>query len=350
MDGLSPEKILYPPENRTTQKSEANMFSASYKSQFIPVPGLILAIFGLAYSLFLSFDLGQDALCLSSGCTVVRDFKIYGFSPWWGSALIFAILAILCFLRLRLFANILATLFLLGDFFFLAAMFFIAPCINCLGAALLIFLTWKSLRLEGQLLIKPRRILTGALAGIWLLLFILNLGPALNELLPAWALPGENRAEHKTGIYFSPSCPACREAVQNFSGQAVFYPLAENDDDYALISAMAEMTGNGASPAEALASVLEAEKKGVFQAPSLSFTEEALLRMKIMHNKAIILRLQAGTLPILILEGLPKVWTRQENGAAPPSAPGQYRPATPDLPLNLDERLECREGVGSCEE
>lgn len=325
------------------------MFPASYRSQFVPVPGLILAVLGLLYSLFLSFDLGQELLCLSSGCAVVRDFKIYGFSPWWGAALIFVGIAILCFLRLRLFANILATLFLLGDFLFLAAMFFVAPCTSCLGAALLIFLTWKSLRLEGQMLIKPRRILTGALAGIWFLLFMLNLGPALGELIPAWALPGINTAEHKTGIYFSPSCPACREAVQYFSGQASFYPLAENDEDYARIAVMAEMTENGASPAEALASVLEAAEKGIFQAPALTLAEEILLRIKIMHNKAMILRLQAGSLPVLIFEGLPAVWTRRTDRTTPPFAPEPYR-TNPNMPPDLEERLECREGVSDCEE
>ena len=308
-----------------------------------PWPALLLSLVGLAWSLLLSFNLAPESVCFSSGCAALQDFKLYGISPWWAAAFIFGLTTLLCALRLRLFARLLAGLFLLGDCLFLAAMLFIAPCANCLVAALLIFLVWLLLAAkQPERLARARRCCSLALAGIWLALFTLNLGAALNEALPAWTLESstEEAGAEKTklALYFSPTCPACREALRLFSDRATLFPVAENEEDYPIIADMVERLSAGAKAHEALEYILEARAKGIWQAPVLSTSDLLSLKLRSLRNAAALQRLRLHALPALVFEGLPKSWLvhRQEQL----EDTGQSPPASPELPLG-DETLEC---------
>ncbi len=288
-----------------------------YRSSMVPVLGLILSIIGLVYVLVMSVNAGREALCLTSGCTVVSDFKIFGISPWWAAALIFAAITVMCVLRMRLFAKVLASAFLFGDCIFLIIMFFIAPCTNCLGAALIIFATWAALRLDRGTFVMPRRILAGTLGGLWAVLFILNLGYAISELPPTWGLQAQNGAEKKISIFFSPSCPACREAVNAFSDNAVFYPVAENEADYAAIADMTKHMQEGLSPSAALDATLAAQAGGDYIPPDLSLWQHADIKMKVMRNQAQVLRMGGDVLPVIVFKGLPQSWAKpQPDGTA----------------------------------
>jgi hypothetical protein len=310
----------------------------------MPVAGLILSLLGLLFSLLMSFDLGPELLCLTSGCTAVRDFKILGISPWWASSAIFLIIALLCFCRLRLFANILCILFLLGDCLLLTVMLFIAPCSSCLAAGVIIFLTWLALRMERRMLVMPRRILAGTLGGLWSLLFVLNLGAAVNELAPTWSFAPDG-ASGKISIFFSPSCPACLEAVKTFFGQAVFFPVAENEDDYAIIADLAERTAAGTALDASLAYILDLRSQGAYTPPRQSPWGQVFTRIRIMRNQAAMLRLNYNTIPLFVLEGLPRAWVGKETAGAAGTESGAAQKDTPgagvDLHVELGDTLSC---------
>ncbi|MDR2504150.1 MAG: hypothetical protein LBD82_07215 [Deltaproteobacteria bacterium] len=324
------------------------MFFTGYRDQFISMPGLILSLLGLAYSLFMAFSPDAEILCLTSGCDIVRDFKIAGVSPWRLAVADFAVLAALCLLRLRSPAAMLAWLSLFVDCFFLLIMFFIAPCASCLVAALFIFLTWKSLRLEYDGLTRPRRRLAGALGAAWFILFAVNLSMAVNELIPAWVLPGQEQEGRKISLFFSPSCPACLEALRSFSGLAVLYPLEEKEEDHAMIAALALRTEAGEEPAAALEAILNARKTGGFSPPALSSAESLLLKIKTMRNQAMATRLGGKTVPLLVFEGLPASWTTP-SAADSPQGGTPVDPLLPrgsDLPLDFGTTLECGRDAG----
>lgn len=308
------------------------MAFSRYKSQFMPVSGFVFSIIGLIYSLIMSFGIGAEALCLTSGCAIVQDFKIFGISPWWAASLMFAIIAALCFFHMRVAARILASLFLAGDCVFLLAMFFVAPCTSCLGAAFLIFCVWAGLRIDRAVLITARRIMAGAISAVWLVLFILNLGYALNELLPGWKLTEQgSQAEKKISLYFSPSCTACREALQIFAGRAMFYPVAENDDDYAVIADISTRVAAGESVQAALAVIHAKQAAGSWVKPQLSFWRRTLNAMKLMRNQATVLRQGYNVLPVIVFEGLPTSWVGS-NPAPAVAAPQEHTSEVEETP------------------
>lgn len=333
------------------------MAFSRYRSQFIPVAALVFSIIGLIYSLIMSLGIGREALCLTSGCEIIQDFRMFGISPWWASAVMFAVLGTLCFLRMRLVARLFAAVFLAGDCVFLIIMFFVAPCSSCLIGGLLIFCCWLALRIDRAVLITARRIMAGALSATWLILFLLNLGYVANEAVPAWRLNGASPERAKISIFFSPSCPACREAVTLFSGRAVFYPVAENERDYLIIADIAARVDSGLSVKEALEAVLAEQASGAYIEPRISLWRSIANKVKIMRNQAALIRSGHRVLPVLIFEGLPADWAGLKKDPAPDAgrpeqpqeragraleAPGL---GSPDLPPGLlpdfDNTLEC---------
>lgn len=291
------------------------MLFARHRSQFLPVAGLVFSVIGFIYSLVMSLGVGADALCITSGCAVVQDFRVFGISPWWASAFMFALLGALCFLRMRLAARLVAAAFLAGDCVFLILMFFVAPCVTCLIGGFIIFCAWLALRHDRAHFAAARRVMSGALSLIWLALFLLNAGFALNEALPSWELGGDDAADKKISVFFSPSCPACREAVNIFSGRAAFYPVAENERDYGLIADMEARMAGGMSLRDALEAVLAEQEAGGYKAPAMTLLQSMGNKIKIMRNQAAVLRHGYGSLPVLVFEGLPAAWAGQRPPA-----------------------------------
>lgn len=331
------------------------MTFSRYRAQFIPVAALVFSAIGVIYSLTMSFGLGSEALCLTSGCEIVQDFRMFGIPPWWAAAVMFAALAVLCFLRMRLAARLLAAAFLFGDCLFLIVMFFVAPCTSCLIGGLIIFCCWLALRIDRSVLITARRIMAGALSATWLVLFLLNLGYAANEAVPAWKLNGNAPEGAKISVFFSPGCPACRETIGIFSGRAVFYPVAENEQDYLVIADIADRVDDGQSVKDALEAVLAEQAAGSYASPKLSLGRSIANKIKIMRNQAAVLRNSHNVLPVLVFEGLPADWA----GTRSPAHAGSPAPDTPaaannpamsgsDLPSGLfpdfDDTLDCKRG------
>lgn len=284
------------------------MAFSRYRSQFIPVAALVFSAIGFVYCIIMSFGLGADTLCTSSGCAIVEDFRVFGISPWWAATLIFAAMTAMCFFRMRLGARFVVSFFLVGDCIFLAIMFFVAPCTSCLIAGLIIFCAWLALRIDRSVLITARRVMAGALSATWVVLFLLNLGYAANEAIPAWKIQSPAAENSKINIFFSPSCPACREAIVLFSDRAVFYPVAENEPNYLVIADLARRVQEGQSPAAALEAILAEQAAGGYTPPVLSLWQAMGNKIKIMRNQAAVTRHGHRALPVLMFEGLPTGW------------------------------------------
>lgn len=209
-------------------------------------------------------------------------------------------------------------------------------------------------------------------------------------MLPGWEIAEQNGVEQKKiSLYFSPSCPACREAIEIFSGRARFYPVAENDEDYLSIADISNRVQNGESMPAAISAVRAEQQAGTWVAPHLSLWQRMRGSIKIMRNQAAVLRHGYSSLPVMVFEGLPASWVEQNriDGGAPlqpesggsmdalpgieqpgtsypdtqdlpqdpalpeqPAGNGQagttapYQPASPELPLDFGDTLECGRG------
>lgn len=294
----------------------------------LPVAGLIFSILGLVYCLLMSLGVGVEAICLTSGCALVADVRIAGISPWWAATALFGLMTLFSIFRLRALAYGVALLFLMGDCLFLLLMIFIAPCTSCLLVALLIFGAWVSLRWRSHTLVMPRRILAGGLGAIWSLLFILNIGTVLHEIALPKAISGG--PESKIDIYFSPGCPACVDTVRYFDGQAAFYPVAESEEDIAVVAdlqaRMAAVEGQPASTLGAAMAAIDAERKaGSYRAPELSLWKNVALRFTLMRNQSRISQLGFEAVPVIMFEGVPRSWA-QPVEQVQPGQPGKTLP------------------------
>ncbi|MDL2307416.1 hypothetical protein LJC48_05250 [Desulfovibrio sp. OttesenSCG-928-C06] len=320
------------------------------RSFTIPVPGLIFSIIGLLYCVFMSVGVGTDVVCLTSGCTLVDDVRIFGISPWWAAALLFGIMTVLSIFRLRALAHYLALIMLLGDLVFMLAMIFLAPCTSCLIAAILIFCAWVALRSRPAMLVTPRRILAGGIGAVWGLLFLLNLGSVLNELPSSKVM--QARPDANVSIYFSPSCPACLEAVRIFGDNAEYYPVAEKDGDIGMIADIQERMKAGQSFQSALTEVSGLNSADGYTPPQSGFWGNLALRIALMRNQAVLTERGFQSLPVIMFEGLPRSWTAGQTadktgadagqgdaaGQAPEQKPEQA-PAQTEQPAGQPEDL-----------
>ena len=313
----------------------------------IPWGAFFLALLG---GIFCGLEAGpwQELLpCPGSGCRLFRDVAIQGISLWWFGLAGFAAIALLCLWRLRPQAYFAAAVGLFRDILLLVLMFFTAPCISCLGAALLFALVFLCLRRPdtgsaaryGQ---ERQRLNPSILFFVWLVLFLANIGAAANEKLGAWAIAGNEDSPRR--VYFSPSCPACREAVRHLDGQAAFIPLLEQEGDFDAIARMQVGLKAGGSVFEAL----EQANTGSGKA-DLSLIEATLLRIRLLRNKGIVMGLGFEQIPLIMINGMPRLES-PSSSQTPPAAslPAALPPAAlpPELNLPLGQ---CGNAIAPCD-
>jgi thiol-disulfide isomerase/thioredoxin len=308
------------------------------KATNIPVPGFIFSLLGFAWSIFLTIGIGTDIVCVSSGCELLKEVRIAGISPWWVADGLFFLMALFSFLRLRSLAQVIAAIFLAGDCIFLFIMLFLSPCISCLIVTVLLFCAFITLYAKTPGLCgKARQWATVALSLLWSVLFIMNLGPALNDIAGPKLLYAN--PESKMKIYFSPTCPACQEAVRAFGETADFYAVAENDEDVVIIADLMRRINKQSltdkqSLAEALETISALRKAGSYTAPELSFWQVLSLRFDFMRNQARISRLGFNSLPVIMFEGMPRNWLSKHEPAQQEVQPAQQE----DKPAQQEDK------------
>ncbi|WP_165175028.1 hypothetical protein [Desulfovibrio sp. ZJ369] len=298
---------------------------------------LCIALLGAAFCIWSAF--GNDVnFCVTAGCSLYQDFTLGGISLWWAGCVTFALLALTALLGAATLGRAVAGLALLGDTCLLLLMALTAPCVSCLVAAVLFALSYLSFRQAEARSGRGRepRTRRSLLLWVWAALFIVNVGAVARSQAALWPIT-ENGDEASVRMFFSPSCPSCREGVALLSGHVdvAFYPLAENDNDIYKVANMRRLLDTGMNLAEALAQSQEVARPSGLAAwsPDLLW-----LRFRMLRNKAHVFSSDAQTVPFFEYHGLPAMLVKQSkhssprSQATPPQAPASPFSAEPPMP------------------
>ena len=304
------------------------------RSTNILVLPLFLSVLAFVFCLWIGLG-NRFEICVTAGCTLFEDAKLAGISMWWYGAAAFTALGICSACRYPGAGFVLAWVFLFADALLLTLMIFTAPCINCLVVAGFFFLIFLCLRKadrdSGYMSFqKPAKSL---LVTLWSVLFIINIGAVLKSEVSTWSLGG-NEKTASVHLFYSPSCSACRQAVEALAGKVdvAYYPVAEYPQDFARIAYMVSAVKKGET--------VNAAFQQAQSAKPLPFIEYRGLPSQLTRNmRSEIARLEAEKAK---LEEQVKAGRQEEAQPAPVQnpAPGVQQPATaPQTEGSTDDRL-----------
>jgi hypothetical protein len=315
----------------------------SAQSASIPWGVLLYSLLGLAWCGYVAFPAGADApsgLCATSGCLFLRDFSVAGVSPWWVGGAYFFFLAFFCLRGAWRLVWILSRLALFLDALLLLLMFFTGPCVNCLVAGVFFGLTAFAARPApgGWFLEAPSQPL---LLMLWLGLFLGNAVLALDESLPHLAMG--NPARKEVRLFFSPSCPACREALTAIGPEAALYPVYEREGDLEAILRLSLLLDAHVPMAEAVARFRDSREI----LPELTLPRRLMLEAQLLRNKVLLLRQGADSLPLIQINGLPGAASRGQGRPGEPGAGGGVsgEGQSPDFLRDLSTLNRCPQGA-----
>lgn len=261
---------------------------------------LFASLLGLSFASWTAYSPAPLFTCETSGCNLFENWAVAGISLWWigaGAFLLLACLSLLGNVRLGYFC---ASIMLFIDCLLLLFMAFTVPCTSCLVIALLFALAFYAFRT-----ISPER---GAvrprswLLHVWIVVFFCNGIAAITEQLPPWIIAGSKTASMQ--IYFSPSCPACKKALIEFSHldeQVAFLPVTENATDVLAIAQLQHRMAQG----DTLFSALRSISKDSSVNPELSFFQYGKLQWLLLRNKIHVATSGAKKLPFIQIQGFP---------------------------------------------
>ena len=290
----------------------------------IPWWGFLFALGGLAWCGWVAFPTGHPSPCLTSGCSLFRDGRMGAVSLWGVGGACFFLLTLLCLRGKRRAAFMVSSLALFLDAILLLIMFFTAPCLDCLVVAAFFGLTCYALRprQDGWFGAAPGRLL---LLPIWFGLFIANLAAVGNEALPRWALA--NAGNTSVRLYFAPSCEHCRAALLAWGHTAALYPVAETADDPDAILKLEALLLQKVPMAEALERCRNPEEP----LPATDPFARTLLSVRLLRNKAAVLKQGFQALPLIEINGMPSL-PKAAEGALRPEASAPRPEAAPAIP------------------
>lgn len=328
------------------------------KTASTPWSALFFALLGLVWCGYVAFPSANSAPCLSSGCELFRDSRFAGISLWWVGGAYFFLLTVVCLRNHYLLARFMASVALFLDALLLLAMFFTAPCFDCLIVALFFGLTFYSLRSAGEGWFVNSQT-PSLMLPIWFGLFLGNAVLVANEHLPQYAIGG-SRSDVR--IYFSPSCEACRAALLTADGAAMLYPVEEREGDLDAIIRLAALLQANVPVREAVSRSLDPNEA----LPPLPFYRRILLSVQVLRNKAAMMRQGFRVLPVIQMSGMPSstVDALRSSGAPAPgrtsrgnAAPRRDEGASPyappetavNSPLPEEGRMTPRSGASDTE-
>lgn len=313
---------------------------------------LIASMVGLGFCLWIALSptFAIDAAdCAATGCTLYKDISISGVSLWHIGAIAFAGLVV-CAIRGYVSVGYMAAACMLaGDVALLALMAFTAPCTNCLMVAALFAVTFWSFHKECEFQNTTSTLISqrvnsdsprarSYLLFVWMLFFFANGLAAVNERIEPWIIHGAVNAPMR--IYFSPSCPSCREAVRTYAnaGNSVaFLPVAEDEADIYAIATLEDELAKGKNffPAFRYASNESNVKK------ELSVGTYLQLQWRVLRNKVRFYASGSTVLPLIQMHGMPK----SAKASAPAVSTGHGSPVGNFIPMGTELHFEgCGEG------
>lgn len=266
------------------------------KPERTKVPLLAASFLGGLYCLLNAA--GADLFCDTQGCEIYASYGLFGISFYvYGFGVFFGIFLLTLFSRAPYARPLLALtlgLALLFDTLFLLYQTLLWPCSSCQVVALLIGLS----ALAGGIAFNlPGRKLLIAIGIIWSLFFIIVGIAVVKEVaFKPWPIYGSSQAPVK--IYFSPTCPACEEAVRKMldnaqmAGQTGLYPIAKNREDEARLAEMLE----SATPEVNAKAVLGLFAPAPQQGPTLSIRN----RLRLLSNKMALARYGVTKVPLIL--------------------------------------------------
>lgn len=323
----------------------------SRSRSFLPVP-LVVALGGLFFSIWNAWDV-ESVPCFSVGCALYQHFTIHGFSLWWIGAFAFAILSITALVGNVTLGRILSGIGVILDCILLCIMASTLPCFACLGIALILAASYaafqhaeKSSSWRGNTSTKH---FASLLLTIWCFCFVMVLGVTLHSLATPWSISMPDEGDISAHIFFSPSCNACRRLVaempEDQGTKAAWYPIAEDEQDIAIIFSMWKRLE--ASESENVSSAMNAS----LTVPPLSFfdhlsPEVLFLQFRLWKNRVRVIEDGGGMLPFVAFHGLPEALLHS-NPAPPRSIPhgpfsSNFPPKGSDfLPIDLGNAGYC---------
>ena len=317
-----------------------------FSPQRLPVSwaSVCIALAGAAYCAMQVAPLPVTVPCPGNGCHLFQDFSIHGVSLWWFGVAYFGVMTLICLRRATSAALAIAAAALVADAALLLVMLTTAACISCLGAGALIALLYFTLRRHAAIKSIPE-LKPSILLILWGGLFIAAVALAATEDMEPWRITGPDRAERR--VYFAPSCPACRDAVTVFAGSAAFIPVAEKESDYAAVYGMHKALLGGKTLVEALDTVMQAKMNDTLAEPPL--LDSLIFRLKLIRNKAEVMRLGFSQLPLIMINGMPQS-LRPGNGPRSANTPAGYSPYGNGRPPQASAALppELAAPVDSC--
>ena len=291
----------------------------------------LLAILGALYCLAALLGLGE-ALCVTHGCSLYQNFSLYGISLWHVGILTFLTLAALSFTGHVALALNLSRLTVAADCFFLVLMSLTSPCLACMGASIFLVVVFYSLYRTHAGHNGTKHPSRSRLLAVWLLCLSAALVLTVKELsAPA---PWHGPEDASVRIYFSPHCPACMQAVEAAAASPLpvaYYPVATSLDEVKIILAMEEDLARGVPLADSL------RKFRADPPRELTLSVRAFSTLwQILRNRADVLSLGKGSVPLILVNGVPQWGAKAPATPAPANTPAALTPPN-ILPSSPDE-------------
>jgi hypothetical protein len=274
---------------------------------------LASSFLGGLYCLLNAF--GAELFCGTRGCEIYAGYGLFGLSFYLYGFVGFVGIFLLALWFPRRPARQLLS-FAVGLALFLDTLFLIYqsllwPCSSCHVVALLIGLTafFAVIGLE----IPGRKFLLG-IGLLWSVFFIfVGLAVVKEVAFPPWPIYGSTEAQVK--VYFSPTCPACEEAIRKILNdpevaiETAFYPVAKNDTDEARLARLLRQAGE-MRDAEAILGLFEKEPD---QPATLGVREKFLL----FCNKMALARSGATRVPLIVSPSIVEIYSLDDGLSLP---------------------------------
>lgn len=270
---------------------------------------------------------GAKLFCVTQGCRIYSGYGLFGISFYVYGLAGFLLILLLGLLhpraRTSFWLPAVLALALVLDILFLFYQYFFWPCVSCLVAGALIVLS----ALSALLLLRVRgRTLLWILVVAWSILgSYVGLAAVKEAAFTPWAIAGDPEAPVK--VFFSPVCPACREAVTRIledpalAAQTAFFPVAKNSEDEARIAAFLQK--NEKEPSLA----------GLFDEAPAAPPLTSAQKWRLQVNKMALSRMGVSSVPLVIAPFLPQAASPKPGGPAEPIdspfAPPQASPFAP---------------------
>ncbi len=269
--------------------------------------GTLFGLLGTGYCVAAALG-AVDAICVTDGCALQENLTIAGLSLWWWGAGGFALVSLAALAGMADLAFAMACIGVVIETFFLGWMALSAPCVSCMGAAVLML--FALLALMPASAIGRRFVLV--LFVIWMAVFSPNIFGVARDMTKPWPIHGDANARVK--VIFSPTCNPCLETIDEFLRRGVprtaFLPVAKTAKELALVQLMLDEMEAGKTFAQAFAAMRRADNPP----EPARFMDGFGLRMKLYRNKLALFKAGYSKVPLVLVSGNPSwYFPMQEN-------------------------------------